>query len=237
MNKPTKVPIRLFQTQTHECGYYPERVARSLVIDPASPYLAQVYPDAIDHGFRRSSQQIYRPNCPNCNACTPSRVVVADFVADRSQRRCLARNADLTVTLAPARLNDEYFGLYTRYLNARHGDGPMANSSQQDFDDFLIGQWSHTLFLEVREGDELLAVAVTDLLPQGLSAVYTFYTPDAPKRGLGTFAILQQIQLAAQRGLPFVYLGYWLDGHPKMDYKRRFAGLEVLRDGQWQALD
>ena len=237
IKKPTQIPIKLFQTQPHPCGYYSDRVARSVVIDPSSPYLAQVYPDAIDRGFRRSCQQIYRPNCPSCNACTPSRIVVADFKPDRSQRRCLARNVDLNVSLAPARQSEEHFALYSHYLNSRHGDGPMANPNQQEFDDFLIGTWSDTLFLEIREDDRLLAVAVTDVLPQGLSAVYTFYTPDAPKRSLGTFAILQQIAAASQRGLPFVYLGYWLDGHPKMDYKRRFSGLEVLRDGRWQALD
>ncbi len=236
MHKPPEVPIRLFQTLLHACGYYPERQARSLVIDPSSPFLAQVYPSAIDHGFRRSGQQIYRPHCPACNACTPTRIVVDRFRPDRSQRRCLARNADLTVGAVPAKCSEENFALYDRYLGARHGDGPMAGPAPADFENFLIGSWNHTFFLEVRQAGRLLAIAVTDALPQGLSAVYTFYDPELSRRGLGTFAILQQIAWATERGLPFVYLGYWLAGHPKMDYKRRFSGLEVLREGRWQDL-
>ncbi len=236
MHTPPEIPIRLFQTQMHVCGYYPERQARSLVLDPSSPYLALAYPNAIDHGFRRSSHQVYRPHCPDCTACTPTRIVVEAFRPDRSQRRCVARNADLRAVVMPARATDEYFALYERYLDARHGDGPMAQPTPEEFENFLIGTWSRTLFLELREGDRLLAVAVTDALPQGLSAVYTFYEPGLPQRSLGTFAILQQIALAARRQLPFVYLGYWLPGHPKMDYKRRFGAMEILRDGKWQAL-
>lgn len=236
MRRPAEVPIRLFQTSPHECGYYAQRQARSLVIDPSSPWLAQLYPNAIDHGFRRSGSQIYRPHCEACNACTPTRIQVADFHPDRSQRRCSARNADLSVAVAPAQYSDESFALYRRYLDARHGDGPMANPNPDEFEDFLVGSWSHTLFLELRQAGRLVAVAVTDALPQGLSAVYTFYEPGLSQRSLGTFAILQQIALATERGLPFVYLGYWLADHPKMDYKRRFSGLEVLRDGAWQRL-
>lgn len=236
VQRPAAFPIRLFQTEPHECGYYDDRQARSLVLDPASPWLAQIYPDAIDHGFRRSGSQVYRPHCENCNACTPTRLRVAGFRPDRSQRRCRARNADLRVALVPARCTEESFALYSRYVNARHADGPMARSSIEEFERFLICTWCPTLFLELRLDEELVGIAVTDVLPQGLSAVYTFFDPDLAQRGLGTFAILSQIEAAAERELPFVYLGYWIDGHPKMDYKRRFAGLEILREGCWQAL-
>lgn len=236
MHATPEIPIRLFQTQLHDCGYYQGRQARSLVLDPASPYLGAAYGNAIDHGFRRSSDQIYRPHCPHCDACTATRIRVADFRPDRSQRRCLARNADLRVAAMPARFSEEAFALYARYLDARHGDGPMANPSAQEFERFLIGGWSRTVFLELRRDEELVAVAVTDVLPQGLSAVYTFYAPEQAAHGLGTFAILQQIALARRRNLNFVYLGYWLPGHPKMDYKRRFSAMQILRDGRWQDL-
>lgn len=234
MQKPIEIPIRVLQTPLHECGYYPERQARSLVLDPSSPYLAQIYPNAIDHGFRRSSHQLYRPHCPNCQACTPSRIVVGNFHPGRSQRRCTTRNQDLTTLVAPAQRSEENFALYTRYLNARHGDGPMANPDEEEFDNFLIGSWSHTWFLELRQAGQLVGVAVTDVLPQGLSSVYTFFDPDMNRRSLGTYAILQQIELAKARNLPFVYLGYWLPDHPKMDYKRHFSGLQLLLDGRWQ---
>lgn len=236
VQRPDAFPIRLFQTQPHECGYYPDRQARSLVLDPSSPWLAQIYPDAIDHGFRRSGSQVYRPHCQNCNACTPTRLPVDDFQPDRSQRRCQTRNADLRVVPMPARCTEEYFALYSRYVQTRHANGPMADSSIEEFERFLICAWCPSLFVEIRLGEQLVGVAVTDVLPQGLSAVYTFFDPDLSHRSLGTFAILSQIELARQRELPFVYLGYWLEGHPKMDYKRRFAGLEILRDGHWQTL-
>lgn len=234
MQPPAHAPIRLFLTHPHECGYFPELQARSLVLDPTSPHLAQAYPDAIDQGFRRSGHQIYRPHCAECSACTPTRIVVARFRPDRSQRRCAARNADLSMALETAGYSRERFDLYSRYLAARHGDSPMNHPTREDFEGFLVGSWNRSFFLELREAGRLVAVAVTDVLPQGHSAMYTFYEPTLEKRSLGTFAILQQIAQAARDGLPFVYLGYWIQGHPKMDYKRRFSGLQMLRDGDWQ---
>ena len=233
---PPEVPIRLYQTRPHPCGYYAERTARNLVLDPASPYLASAYASAIDHGFRRSGAQVYRPHCETCHACVATRIDVASFAPNRSQRRTLARNADLNLRIAPARCSEEYFELYSRYLAARHGDGPMAESGPEDFLSFLTCDWSRTAFLELRRDEELLAVAVTDLLPQGISAVYTFYSTVEPARSLGTCSILHQIEFARRRNLPFVYLGYWIDGHPKMDYKRRFPAMQVLRDQRWQPM-
>jgi arginine-tRNA-protein transferase len=163
-------------------------------------------------------------------------VPVARFRPDRSQRRCLARNADLAVRIAPAAYTDEYFALYQRYLSARHRDGGMDDARPDDFARFLYTGWSPTRFIEFRRGEHLLGLAVTDFCPSGLSAVYTFFDPDETARGLGTFAILSQIRLARERGLPHVYLGFWIEGHPKMHYKARYRPLEVLRDGGWHEL-
>ncbi len=226
--------IRVFQTLEHRCGYYAEREARNLVIDPLARGLPQVYGTALERGFRRSGGHVYRPHCADCRACVASRVPVADFVPDRSQRRCLKRNADLVISLVPPARSEENFALYRRYLAARHPDGGMDDPGEDDFERFLACAWSPTRFLELRAGDELLAVAVTDVLPQGLSAVYTFYAPEHPERSLGTCAILHQIELARAQHLPHLYLGYWIDGHPKMDYKARFRPLERLRDGMWK---
>lgn len=227
-------PIRVFQTLDHACGYYAERKARNLVLDPVSPALPQLYGRALERGFRRSGGHVYRPNCPSCRACISSRIDVNAFVPDRSQRRCGKRNADLELRVLPAVPTDENFALYQRYLAARHAGGGMDDPEPADFERFLACDWSPTRFLELRRDGELLAVAVTDVLPVGLSAVYTFYSPDHAERSLGTCAILRQIALAQANQLPHVYLGYWIAGHPKMDYKARFHALERLRDGAWR---
>ncbi len=233
---PPQIPIRVFMTRPHPCGYYPERTARNLVLDPASPYLASAYGNAIDHGFRRSGAQVYRPHCQDCTACMATRIDVAAFAPDRSQRRTFARNADLQMRVVPAVRTTENYALYAQYLASRHGDGPMAHSDPEDFLSFLTCDWSRTVFMELRKDGKLVAVAVTDLLPQGISAVYTFFDVTEPKRSLGTACILWQIEFARRRKVPFVYLGYWLEGHPKMDYKRRYAAMQVLRDARWQAM-
>ena len=229
------VQIRVFQTAAHPCGYWPGREARDLVLDPQHPALPSLYPGALQMGFRRSGDRVYRPRCEGCRACVAVRVAVAAFRPDRSQRRCAMRNADLRVDEAPARCDDEVFALYRRYLAARHPGGGMDDPAPEDFEAFLVGRWSSTRFLQVRDAhDRLLAVAVTDRTPDALSAVYTFYDPDAARRGLGTFAILGQIDWARRSGRPHLYLGYWIDGHPKMDYKRRFAALERLDGAVWR---
>jgi len=238
---PATDDLRLFQTGGHACGYWPDRSARDLVLDPRDPRLAAVYPQALDWGFRRSGDLVYRPHCPGCRACVPVRIPVADFAPDRSQRRCLARNAAVEARVAPARRSAEHFALYQRYLASRHRDGGMDGHGTAEFDQFLVGGWSDTRFLELREpaaGDapgRLLAVAVTDRVPRALSAVYTFYEPDLPARSLGTLAILHQVQWARREGLDHVYLGYWIEGHAKMDYKRRFRPLEAFDGRRWRA--
>ena len=225
--------IRVFQTLEHPCGYYAERSARNLVIDPLARGLPQVYGTALERGFRRSGGHVYRPHCASCRACIASRVPVAEFEPDRSQRRCLKRNEDLEWSVAAPQRTEETFALYRRYLETRHPDGGMDDPGEEDFERFLACEWSPTRFLEARVAGELVAVAVTDVLPQGLSAVYTFYAPEQTQRGLGTCAILHQIAWAREQQLPHVYLGYWIEGHAKMDYKARFHPLERLRDGHW----
>lgn len=232
---------RLFQTAMHPCGYWPLRTARDLVIDPEDPRLAQLYPHGLAAGFRRSGNLLYRPHCGTCQACVPVRINCAAFTASRSQRRCLNRNADLTARILPAKRTDERLALYQRYLSARHAGGGMDNHDSDDFDRFLLSDWARSRCLEIRgpgqEGpDSLLAVAVTDMSPNGLSAVYTYYDPEMPSRSLGTQAILQQLLWARSSGLPHLYLGYWINGHAKMDYKRKFRGLEAFDGQHWQPL-
>ncbi|HEV7777010.1 MAG TPA: arginyltransferase [Luteibacter sp.] len=228
--------VRLFQTLPHTCGYYADRTAQNLVIDPAAPYLDRLYGKALAGGFRRAGGHLYFPNCGECRACVPCRVDVEAFSPDRSQRRCMARNADLAIEETLPGLTDERHELYARYLKSRHPDGGMDTADTDDFQRFLTAPWSPTLFLEFRLAGELVGVAVTDVCLNGLSAVYTFFAPEHAARGLGTFGILQQVELAKRRGLPHLYLGFWIEGHPKMDYKSRFRPLEVRLAGRWQTL-
>ncbi|MDR1076127.1 MAG: arginyltransferase [Xanthomonadaceae bacterium] len=243
--------VQLFQTAEHACGYWPERIARDLVVDPGDPRLADLYPVALRQGFRRSGDLIYRPHCPHCQACVAVRIPVMRFRSDRSQRRCLQRNRDLEVRIVPAQRTQEQLTLYRHYLGQRHPHGGMEHHGAIEFDQFLVGSWSRSRFMEMREprqgrtNGRLLALAVTDLLADGLSAIYTFYDPDMAQRGLGTAAILQQIEWARRESLPYLYLGYWIAGHAKMDYKRRFKPLESFMPNKtelseqrcWQPLE
>ncbi len=136
----------------------------------------------------------------------------------------------------PAAFTDEHFALYRRYISARHAGGDMDVSNPEQYRDFLLSSWADTWCYEFRLGQRLLAVGVIDRLAQGLSAVYTFFDPDYAERGLGTFAVLWEIADAQKRGLPWLYLGYWIEECPKMSYKNQFSPLEIYRDGRWQAL-
>lgn len=229
-----EISIKLYRTSEHPCGYYRDRLARDVVLDPASPDLKYVFPNALGAGFRRSGPRVYRPDCDGCSACVSSRIDVAAFAPNRSQRRCLKRNASLRVSVEPPYCNDERLALYQRYLGSRHAGGGMDGAGAADFEQFLQARWCDTRFLCVREGERLVACAVTDVTPIGLSAVYTFFDPDLAERSLGVFGILQQVAWAKRLSLPHVYLGYWIEGHAKMGYKQQYQPLELLQGGQWQ---
>ncbi|KFN45678.1 hypothetical protein N790_09465 [Arenimonas malthae CC-JY-1] len=228
--------IRLFQSLEHPCGYWRERLARDLIIDPTDPHLASVYPQALAMGFRRSGGHVYRPYCAGCRACVSVRIPVERFVPNRAQKRCLARNADLELRSAPPRRTEENFALYRRYLDTRHAGGGMDDPAPENFDAFLACRWSPTEFMEFRLDGELVALAVTDVVPDGLSAVYTFFAPELAARSLGTYAILQQVGRARREGRGYVYLGFWLEGHPKMAYKRAYQPLEFLDGALWRPM-
>ncbi len=237
MVRVTQIALRLYRTAEHPCGYWPERSARNVLLAPGDAALPAAFPQALALGFRRSGATVYRPWCAACRACIAVRVPVARFRPDRSQRRCWRRNADLRLAMAAPGHSEERFALYRRYLEARHREGGMDDPAPEDFRAFLASDWSPTRFLEFRLEGRLVAVAVTDVVPDALSAVYTFFDPALSERSPGTFAILSQIDLARRNGLSHVYLGYWIEGHPKMDYKRRFRPIEALREGRWETLD
>lgn len=226
--------VRLYRTVLHPCGYYPDRQSQNLVLDPESPQLAEIYGRALAHGFRRAGNVIYRPDCPGCQACVPYRIPVAAFTPDRAHRRILKRNQDLDFRWLPASADDEHYQLYIRYLRGRHAEGGMDAATPSDQARFLLSQWATTWHLEMRLTGQLLAVAVTDVVAGAMSAVYTYFDPDQAHRSLGTLAILQQIEHCRRTGRAHLYLGFWIDAHPKMDYKRRLQPAEVRQGGSWQ---
>ena len=161
-----------------------------------------------------------------------------DFLPDRGQRRCLARNADIDARILPADRTDEHFALYQRYLGARHRNGGMDGHGVAEFDQFLVGAGRTSRFLELREATSAPAArrGRHRRARHALSAVYTFYDPDESARGLGTLAILRQIEWARRDRRAHLYLGYWIAGHDKMDYKRRFSPLEGFDGRVWRRL-
>ena len=170
-------------------------------------------------------------------ACIPARIPVEQFVPSRAQRRTLRANADVTLVPKSPTYHAEHFELYERYVNARHQGGSMENPDRDSYLEFLTSGWADSVFYEFRLRDRLLGVAVVDHLHDGLSAVYTFFDPDEAARSLGRLAVLKQVELARALQLKWLYLGYWIEGCRKMSYKREYAPLEVLRDGQWVLLE
>lgn len=228
--------IRLYLSSEHPCGYLPGRTARSLFVDPDFTLNPARYENLLEQGYRRGGDHVYRPRCSGCMYCIPARIPVKDFKLNRSQRRCLDRNADLTLNIR-AELTDEQFDLYQRYLRERHAGGGMNPEDKSGFRSFLNCGWGATEFWELRDHRSLVGCAVVDRTPNALSAVYTFFEPRLAARSLGTFAVLTQVRRALGEGLGFVYLGYWVPGSRKMDYKRNFRPLEILTHLGWNPLE
>jgi len=229
------LPLPLYITRWHSCSYLPDLRARTLFVDPATPMDGATYQLLLDQGFRRSGTHVYRPACGSCQRCIPLRIPVSDFAPDRSQRRNQGHNcAEILLRDRPARLDPEHYALYRSYVRSRHANGSMADATVQRYFEFLVAPWGgETRFLELRLGTRLMAVAVTDRLPDGLSAVYTFFDPELSKRAPGVYAILCQIEEARRLGLAHLYLGYWIRECPKMSYKDRFRPLEARIGERW----
>lgn len=230
--------LNLYITAVHPCPYLPDRYAMNLLVDPCFRMTGELYSRLLNSGFRRSGSDVYRPHCKSCSACISTRIPVADFRPDRSQRRNLKRNADLRVVINRDHVfRPGYDTLYRHYISSRHAGGGMDSDSTDTFAGFLLTKWCRTALVEFYDNEDLLAVAAVDELGSGLSSVYTFFEPEqGGQRGLGTFAVLWQIQYAQEHGLPFVYPGYWIRESSKMAYKTRFQPIEGLVDGRWTKL-
>lgn len=214
------------------CPYLPEREARhqTLLASECPPGL---YSGLMDLNFRRLGPLVYRPSCDACAECRQLRVPVGAFAPSRSQRRCRERNRDLAVALGPPELTDEKLDLYERYLAARH-DGQMTGS-REELEGFLYVSGIQTVEIAYRLDGRLVAIGIADVEPRALSAVYCYFEPALPDRGLGTFNVLWLLEEAARRRVPHVYLGYFVAGSRTMAYKQGFRPCELLRtDGTWE---
>jgi len=238
LQRPPRRPQFFYTTAPLPCPYLPGRTERKIVTELSGTEAEALHERLSRAGFRRSHNIAYAPVCPGCQACVPIRVVSEDFTPDRTQRRILRANADLTVSEMPARATAEQFTLFQRYQKNRHADGDMAAMGYYDYRAMIEDTPISTGLLEFRDAqDRLLGACLTDWLADGLSAVYSFFDTDQEKRSLGTFAVLWLIGRARSLGLPYVYLGYWVPESRKMAYKARFRPSEILISGAWHRLD
>ena len=225
--------VRLFRTSPHPCSYRRNQRAATVFVDPDLVIDKTVNSRLSELGYRRSGAHLYRPDCDFCNACISCRLPVSQFQLRRRHKKILKANQDLQVVEKSDLTCDESYRLYERYINTRHGDGDMFPATREQFEAFIKTKTVDTRFFMFYQDGHLLAVSVTDFLEQGLSAVYTFFEPDLPRRSLGNYAILWQIEKAKALNLLYVYLGYWIRNCPKMQYKSTFRPIEMLIGGKW----
>jgi arginyl-tRNA--protein-N-Asp/Glu arginylyltransferase len=224
---------QLFLTAAMPCPYLEGKQERKLFTHLTGRRASALHSLLSDNGFRRSQNLIYRPACDGCSACQSVRIVARDFVPSNRFRRVLRNNADISREICPTKVTSEQYELFKRYLEARHVGGGMTQMSFIDYEYMVEDTPVQSMLVEYRlnsvEGNPLVAVALTDVMPDGLSMVYSFYDPDLPQRGLGNLLILDHIEQVRSSGLRYVYLGYWVKNSPKMAYKAQYQPLEVQK--------
>ncbi len=230
---------RIFLTSRPDsCPYLPNLNEQKLVtlIQKGD---SEGFAELTNNGFRRSHDAAYQPICPDCQACQPLRVRALDFQPNKTQRRLIRKYDALHLSLEAPVIDHEHWVLFTKYVQGRHGGGSMANMTRQDFAAMVSDTPVKTKLLTWRKGSAegpLVAACLADLLPDGLSAVYSYFSLNPSYPSLGTFVILSLIATAAKAELPHVHLGYWVKGSKKMAYKAQFSPAEICINGAWQAL-
>jgi len=223
-----------YGTTPQACPYIPGQIETKTITELNHEDANDFHDLLSQAGFRRSHSLAYKPACPGCSACIPARVRVKDFEPTKSMRRILRKNSELTSAKNNPIATAEQFLLFQKYEKARHSNGEMSGMNFDDFKRMVEDSPVKTNVIEYREPNGALqAVALTDTLSDGLSGVYTFFSPDYPSRSLGTFLILSQIFRTRELKLPYFYLGYWVQQSPKMSYKGRFVPMEILTKSGW----
>ncbi|MGV0820772.1 arginyltransferase [Martelella sp. AMO21009] len=244
MNTQTTQSPQFYLTAPAQCPYLEAERERKVFTHLVGPRAGEMNDLLTQGGFRRSQNIAYRPACEHCRACVSVRIVAGEFVPGRSLRKTQARNADLVGTERPAFATAEQFDLFRTYLDSRHQRGGMADMSLDDYKVMVEETHVETRLIEYRvatglleEEGELVAVALSDFMVDGLSMVYSFFNPAYVKRSLGSYMIVDHVERAQTMGLPYVYLGYWVKGSRKMDYKKRFQPQEHLTGQGWERAD
>ncbi len=244
MSEQQKHFPEFYVTAPQPCPYLPGRLERKLFTHLTHDKPLALIDNLLKGGFRRSQNIAYMPYCEGCQACISVRVVVADFVPTSSMVRVIARNRDLTANRVGARPTPDQYQLFRRYIDARHGDGGMVDMTVLDFATMVEESVVKTFMTEYRVkpedplhadpgAGELAGVALCDRLSDGISMVYSFFDTAFAARSLGTYMILDHIDQARRLGLPYLYLGYWIEGSRKMSYKTRFGPQERLGPNGW----
>jgi arginine-tRNA-protein transferase len=235
MRHTLPIAPQFYVTAPQPCPYLEGRMERKLFTALQGEAATKLNDTLSKQGFRRSQNVLYRPSCADCAACLSARIRVDDFAPSRSQRRVLKRNAHLIRRVSSPWATEDQFALFRRYLDSRHADGGMADMDVFEFAAMIEETPIRSRVVEYApDHGPLTAVCLTDVLDDGLSMVYSFFDPDQSRNSLGTHIILDHIAIAREAGLPYVYLGYWVPGSPKMGYKANYSGLEVYKAGEWQ---
>ncbi len=226
---------RFYRSNPAPCPYLPDRMEQQLFAELNGPLAHELLDTLSLAGFRRSHHIVYRPACSGCTACIPVRVSATGFHPTPSLRRIKNRNADLAAKDVGLTVTEEQYALFHRYVSSRHGDGEMAGMGMKDYAAMVMSSRAATSIVEFRDAEDTLAAAcLVDILNDGLSAVYSFFDPKMPRRSLGTHMIIWLVERSLACGLDYAYLGYWVPGSPKMEYKARFHPLEALGPTGWQ---
>ncbi|MBB1404688.1 arginyltransferase [Pseudoalteromonas sp. SG44-5] len=227
------IPARAGLSQEFACSYLPNRQEQLLVILDPSCYSSDKFESLLVLGFRRSGNQIYRPHCPTCSACSSVRVLAQEFIETKSHKRKLNKAKTRFEVKYSNQERPQYYALYSKYISLRHQDGSMYPPDKTQFQSFLLCSWLNITFIELWDQDNLVAVAVTDCMDKAISAIYTFFDPDYEQYSLGTVMILQQLIFAKAQNKHYVYLGYQIDECPKMNYKTQFLPAQKQVKDQW----
>jgi arginyl-tRNA--protein-N-Asp/Glu arginylyltransferase len=236
------VPLapQFYVTAPQPCPYLDGRIERKLFTALQGDHTEKLSNTLSKQGFRRSQNVLYRPACTECTACMSARIKVADFTPSRSQKRVLSKNRDIVRQANSPWATEDQYNLFRAYLDTRHATGGMADMDIFEFAAMIEETPVRSRVIEYTQdasiSPNLAAVSLTDVLDDGLSLVYSFFDPDLADKSLGTYVVLDHIDIARQAGLPYIYLGYWVPGSAKMAYKQNFAGLEIYKQGEWQPI-